>query len=106
MEMTEQVEIAFRTHISYHIAHTYGALGHLESANFESTAYHSAFLVELNIEVKRSQVVLIKHHVEKYNGQIPIWVAIEVLSFRALSKLFSNFEFVQCLENTRICSYG
>jgi abortive infection bacteriophage resistance protein len=28
MEMVEQVEIAFRTHISYYIAHTYGPLGH------------------------------------------------------------------------------
>lgn len=51
MDMTEQVEIAFRTHISYHIVHTYGALGHLQ-----------------------------------------LWVAVEVLSFGALSKLFSNMK--------------
>ncbi|BCJ85846.1 hypothetical protein skT53_08310 [Effusibacillus dendaii] len=92
MEMTEQVEIAFRTHIAYHIAHSYGALGHLESVHFENPVYHEAFLVELNKEVRRSHEIFIKHHFEKYEGKIPIWVAVEVLSFGALSKLFSNLK--------------
>jgi abortive infection bacteriophage resistance protein len=92
MDLTEQVEIAFRTHISYRIAHTYGALGHLESAHFENENYHEAFLVELNKEVRRSQEIFIKHHFHKYEANIPIWVAIEVLSFGTLSKLFSNMK--------------
>ena len=89
MEMVEQVEIAFRTHISYHIAHTYGPLGHLEPAHFKN---HDLFLTELEKEINRSQEIFIKHHIEKYEGKIPIWVAIEVLSFGSLSKLFSNMK--------------
>ncbi|WP_144940708.1 Abi family protein [Paenibacillus sp. 32O-W] len=89
MEMVEQVEIAFRTHISYHIAHTYGPLGHLNPQHFDN---HDAFLAELEKELKRSQELFIKHHYEKYEGKIPVWVAIEVLSFGALSKLFSNMK--------------
>lgn len=73
MDMTEQVEIAFRTHISYHIAHTYGMLGHLESDNFANEVYHSHFVAELDKEIRRSQETFIKHHFEKYGGQIPIW---------------------------------
>lgn len=92
MEMTEQVEIAFRTHISYHIAHSYGALGHLEAVHFENPVYHNAYLFELDKEVRRSQEIFIKHHFERYEGKIPIWVAIEVLSFGSLSKLFSNMK--------------
>lgn len=92
MDMTEQVEIAFRTHISYRIAHTYGSLGHLESAHFENEKYHEAFLVELDKEVRRSQEIFIKHHFDKYEGNFPVWVAIEVLSFGTLSKLFSNMK--------------
>jgi abortive infection bacteriophage resistance protein len=92
MEMTEQVEIALRTHISYHIAHSYGALGHLESIHFEDSAYHNSFLVELNKEIGRSQEIFIKHHFRRYEGNIPVWVAIEVLSFGALSKLYSNMK--------------
>lgn len=92
MDMTEQVEIAFRTHISYHIAHTYGVLGHLQSENFENKEFHSSFVNELEKEVRRSQEIFIKHHFDKYGGLIPVWVAVEVLSFGALSKLFSNMK--------------
>lgn len=92
MDMTEQVEIAFRTHMSYHIAHTYGVLGHLEPEHFANAGYHEAFIVELGKEVKRSQEIFIKHHFDKYEGNIPVWVAIEVLSFGALSKMFSNMK--------------
>lgn len=89
MEMVEQVEIAFRTHISYHIAHAYGPLGHLDPEHFD---HHESFLAELEKEIRRSQEIFIKHHMEKYEGKIPVWVAIEVLSFGALSKLFSNLK--------------
>ncbi|MEC0093205.1 Abi family protein [Paenibacillus macquariensis] len=89
MEMVEQVEIAFRAHISYYIAHTYGAMGHMEQEHFRN---HEAFLIELEKEIRRSQEVFIKHHVKKYEGKVPVWVAIKVLSFGALSKLFSNMK--------------
>jgi abortive infection bacteriophage resistance protein len=89
MEMVEQVEIAFRTHVSYHIAHTYGPLGHLDSAHFKN---HEVFLAELEKEINRSQEIFIKHHIEKYEGNIPVWVAVEILSFGTLSKLFSNMK--------------
>ncbi|MEX1030185.1 MAG: Abi family protein [Paenibacillaceae bacterium] len=65
MEMVEQVEIAFRTHISYYIAHTYGPLGHLDTEHFEN---HEVFLVELDKEIKRSQEIFVKHHIKKYEG--------------------------------------
>lgn len=89
MEMVEQIEIAFRTHIAYHIAHKYGPLGHLETEHF---CRHELFLVDLEKEIKRSQEIFIKHHVDKYGRAIPVWVAVEVLSFGALSKLFSNMK--------------
>lgn len=85
--MTEQVEIAFRTHISYHIAHTYGPLGHLESTNYEYANYHAAFLAELDKEINRSQEIFIKHHFEKYEGVIPVWVAIELAEFEHVVEL-------------------
>ncbi|WP_173275792.1 Abi family protein [Paenibacillus sp. NEAU-GSW1] len=69
MEMTEQVEIAFRTHISYHIAHAYGPVGHYESVNFEKAAFHAAFLAELDKEIKRSQEIFV--HIAKSYYQLP-----------------------------------
>jgi len=89
MEIVEQVEIAFRTHVSYHIAHKYGAMGHLDTRHYDN---HDEFIIGLDKEIGRSQELFIKHHIEKYEGQVPVWVAVEVLSFGALSKLFSNMK--------------
>ncbi|WP_310551253.1 Abi family protein [Paenibacillus glufosinatiresistens] len=92
MGLIEQVEIAFRTHISYSISHTYGSLGHLEACHFKDEFFHSKFLEKLDKEYRRSNEIFIKHHLCKYNGVIPVWVAVEVLSFGDLSKLFANMK--------------
>ena len=31
----------------------------------------------------------VKHHIEKYDGKFPIWVAVELFSFGQLSYLYS-----------------
>lgn len=87
----ESIEIAFRTHIAYHHAHEYGALGYEDSSNFTSSEYHSTFLTSLDSFFDNNKTELfVSHHRTKYNSVFPFWVAIEVLSFSALSKLFRN----------------
>jgi abortive infection bacteriophage resistance protein len=66
-------------------------LGILDTEHFDN---HDVFLVELDKEIKRSQEIFVKHHIKKYEGILPVWVAVEVLSFGALSKLFSNMKIV------------
>jgi abortive infection bacteriophage resistance protein len=36
--------------------------------------------------------IFIRHHKSKYNGQIPVWVIMEVTTFGTLSKLFYNLK--------------
>lgn len=36
LDIIECVEIAFLTHIAYHLAHKYGALGYLDKSNFNN----------------------------------------------------------------------
>lgn len=87
----EPIEVAFRTHIAYRLAHQYGALGYLQDANFINAEYHAKFMDELKREIDRRQDELfVAHHLQKYGGQFPIWVAVEVLSFGTLSKLYAN----------------
>ncbi|WP_176560280.1 Abi family protein [Brevibacillus dissolubilis] len=89
--MLERVEILFRTRIAYHIAHQYGALGYEESTHFENIDFHQEFMNRMEDEIKRNKRnEFILHHKQKYGGQIPIWVAVEVMSFGVLSMLFSN----------------
>lgn len=87
----ESVEIEFRTKIAYYHAHDFGALGYKDSGNFNNSKFHAKFLEDLQKGIDRSEKELfVIHHKAKYNGVFPFWVAIEVMSFGELSKLFRN----------------
>jgi abortive infection bacteriophage resistance protein len=53
--------------------------------------YHKKFLEELERE-KRSnkRELFVEHHINNYNGVLPIWVATEIMTFGMLSRLYSN----------------
>lgn len=90
MRALETIEISFRTHIAYLLAHKYGPLGYLIKNNFDNHEYHQSNIKQLQTELDRSDEVFIHHHRQKYSGEFPIWVAIEVTSFGLLSKFYSN----------------
>ncbi len=84
----ESVEVAFRTRVAYELAHKYGPIGYKNASHFSDTNYHHEFLTDLNSAINRGSEVFIRHHETKYGGQLPIWVAVELASFGAVSKLF------------------
>lgn len=89
--LLEDIEIAFRTHISYLLANKYhDPLSYRDSRHFVNEEYHSKFLMELDNEIKRSKEIFATHHKKRYSGQFPIWVAVELMSFGNLSKLYGN----------------
>ncbi|TCS82514.1 Abi family protein [Tepidibacillus fermentans] len=90
--MLESIEITFRTHIAYLLAHKYGPIGYLDKNNFQNDQYHNDMILQINKEIDRSDELFIKHYKDKYKGIFPIWVAIEVTSFGLLSKIFSNMK--------------
>lgn len=92
-EQLEEFEILFRTKIAFYIGSRYGALGHLSRDNFESDEFHKAFLEDFEREKRQqSKSPVVRHHEEKYSGMMPIWAAVEVLSFGTISKLYSNMK--------------
>lgn len=87
----ESVEIEFRTKIAYYHAHEFGALSYLKSENFDKEWAHKKFLNDLERDIDRAgEELFVMHHKSKYSGEFPFWVAIEVISFGELSKLFRN----------------
>jgi abortive infection bacteriophage resistance protein len=90
----ETIEIAFRTHISYEIAHKFGPLGYEDKENFINEKFHKESLVELDILINKSRKgeLFIEHHFQKYDGKIPVWAAIEITSFGFLSKFYRNLK--------------
>jgi abortive infection bacteriophage resistance protein len=94
MGVLENIEIAFRTHITYEIAHMFGPLGYKDKENFINDKFHNDSLDELNSAIQKSRKgeLFIEHHFKKYNGDIPVWAVIEVTSFGFLSKFYRNLK--------------
>lgn len=89
----EKIEIAFRTHLAYLIGHKYGPLGYEDYNNFNSQEFHSDFIKELEKSIEQSsRDPFIRHHKENKDGKFPAWVAFEVLTFGAISKLYKNLK--------------
>ena len=86
----EDVEISLRTHIAY-ILGADGATSYMNESTFASKQHQDEFLSELKTALADNKnEAFIKHHKSKYNGIIPIWVAVETLSFGAVSRLFTS----------------
>ncbi|GHU60723.1 CAAX amino protease [Clostridia bacterium] len=84
-------EIAARTSIAYFVAHKYGALGYLDATNFKKKYKPSVFLEEFADAVRHNQSsMFVQHHMVKYDGKFPIWVAVELFTMGMTSKMFSN----------------
>ena len=79
------------TFVSYTLAIKHGSTGYLDKQCFKKEKYFESFIKKLEDEKNNHKNKLfIKHHNEKYNGILPIWVAVEIMSFGTLSKLYSN----------------
>lgn len=92
----EQIEIQFRANISYHLAINYGTLGYLDRTNFadRTDSKRNSVFEKISEEFKsmverNKSLPFVKHHINKYGGQFPIWVAVELFTFGNLTSLYS-----------------
>lgn len=92
LDAIERVEVAIRTQLTYHLAHTYGVFAHANAANFHSKFDHSQWIRKLEEETRRSSDEFIRHYKATYNGfpRVPIWMVTEVMSFGSLSLFYSG----------------
>lgn len=92
LSISEYVEISFRTHLIYFLAHNYGEQGYRDGNNFNQSLNHLQFLQKLDKLLLDARELFISHHKNKYNGQFPAWVAFEVMTFGMLSTLYKNLK--------------
>lgn len=98
----EETEIFLRSKIAYFHAHEYGALGYMDETNFsikyeckdgecKKIEFHKNFIENFKREIdKNKNILFVKHHIDKYGGEFPIWAASEMFTFGMLSKFFAN----------------
>lgn len=63
--------------------------GHYDPANFVRPQMHQKVLDSLQKEEKRrADSLVVKHHQDKYEDRMPLWVMVELLSLSSLSTLY------------------
>ena len=96
MHIVEQLEIQLRTQISNHLALKYGPEGYVNPSLFsdkktkDGELIHTTIIDNFKKECERQKnTPFVKHHLDKYEGHFPIWVAVELFTFGNLSSLYS-----------------
>ncbi len=90
----EKAEVYYKTQIAY----TFSLLKCQESphnqhylpGNYYKADRFRDFLKHLSTEERYFQdTAFVKHHMETYNNQMPLWVLVEIMTFATLSKLYN-----------------
>lgn len=89
----EKIEIMLRMQISHYHAEKYGAAGYLNGDNFNGFHNVDKFAERLKRTIEKNKNKLfVKHHIEKYDGNFPIWVIAELFTFGELSRFYSDMK--------------
>lgn len=97
MDAIERVEVAVRTQLTYHFAHTYGPFGHIIPKNFRDwfgARAHPNWIAKLREEAQNATEAFITHYRQKYDGfpDLPIWMLTELMSLGSLSFWYTGLE--------------
>jgi abortive infection bacteriophage resistance protein len=87
----EEIEVFLKAKIAYYHAHKYGALGYNVLANYNTKCDINKFITSIKTKINDNRrIQFVKHHIDNYNGQFPIWVIIELFTFGMLSRFYVN----------------
>jgi len=88
----ERIEVSTRASIGNQLGLTHGAFCHTDPANFRPPPEfdHARWTERLLEETERSNETFVRHYRRTYAGfpVLPVWMAVEIMSFGALSQLY------------------
>lgn len=90
----EPIEIKLRALLTNHLAVKYGNVCHMVPELFEQHERHSDFMKYYNSSLNQhiqKKTPFVEHNMHKYE-KLPIWAAVEILSFGQLSKFYKNLK--------------
>ncbi len=92
LDAIERIEVAFRSQFNNHMALEYGAHWYLNEKHFIAKYNHKALLAEVELQLRRSKEVFVKHYRTKYSDPRlpPSWMVPELLTFGQISKVYAN----------------
>lgn len=87
----EKIEISFRAKITYNLSHKYDSFWYTYKGLFKSLVIHNKSLENTQSMVNEStEDFVIKFKKNYLNTYLPSWMALELVTFTHLSKLYSN----------------
>lgn len=89
-KMSGAIEVALRARFCEALLSMGDPLIYLDSSLFKDKSKTWQNLSALCAEIGRSDEEFIKHNYDNHDGQIPLWAAVEVMSFGNLSKFICN----------------
>lgn len=94
LDAIERLEVVLRAQLTNTLAEHYGPHGYLDPAVFDTRYKHAWLLDKLGKAIQeRNPETFINHYKEKYTSAPPyppVWMVMELLSFKEVSTLFSN----------------
>lgn len=88
-----EAEEKLKTRIAYNIAiaHSDDPLIYTDVNYFKNANDHSHFMADFQSNVRNNrEVPFVKHHIQKYRSQFPIWVAVNLFTLGNLKYLYKN----------------
>lgn len=90
--MVSAIEVALRARLNEALLAYGDPLVLNDPTVFEDKKFYWKNAAKIASEIARSSDVFIKHHFLNHDGQIPLWAAVEVMSFGTLSKTVKNLK--------------
>lgn len=84
------IELAVRARLGHELGQI-NECGHLEPSLLNARAQEPAYpdwVEGYEKELNRSREDFVEHHFQKYGGTLPVWAAVEILDWGALTRLF------------------
>ncbi|OUP49627.1 Abi family protein [Lachnoclostridium sp. An181] len=90
--MISKIEVALRVRLVEALLVHGDALILQDSSIFKEKKLYWQNMSTIASEIARSNDVFIKHNFDNHDGGVPVWAAVEVLSFGTLSKIIKNLK--------------
>ena len=93
LALVTEAEEKIKTRIAYHIAiaHKEDPLIYTDINFFKNPSEHMRFIADFQNNIRNNrEVPFVKHHIQKYRSQFPIWVAINLFTLGNLKYLYKN----------------
>jgi abortive infection bacteriophage resistance protein len=93
MKAVSRIELSAKSIISYYHAHQYSELGYIDPESFSERHNHEKFLEQFQAATRNNKnAQFVKHHLRKYNGNFPIWVAAELFTMSMISIFYADLK--------------